>query len=142
MAPTRGNALLLAACLLASTTGCGFAVKHPAITAGILGGTVGLGSCELAGADHSSCFLIGGGAAAVLGGVVALALLVGGEGNTILREDPADEQLRPEPPTIEDQEPVPAPAPTEGSAAAPAPTTTPAAEPASAPASTTPPPAQ
>lgn len=141
MAPTRGNALLLAACLLASAPGCGFAVKHPAITAGILGGTVGLGSCELAGADHSSCFLIGGGAAAVLGGVVALALLVGGEGRTILVEDPAD-QTRPEPPTIEDQEPVPEPSPTAAPAPAPAPTTTPPTEPAPEPAPTMPPLAQ
>ena len=130
----RATTVALALSLLVPSAGCGFAVKHPAITAGILGGTVGLGTCELAGADHTSCFAVGGSAALVLGGVVALAMLLGGDGNTVLTE-PLVEDTRPEPPTIEDLPPAPAPA----QAPAPAPAPEAAPPPAPEPVPTTPP---
>ena len=52
-------------------------MKHPSITAGIVGGVVTLGSCELASADQKACFLYSGGAALGLGLVVAAAMWLG-----------------------------------------------------------------
>ena len=115
--------------LVVTLASCAFAVKHPAATAGIVGATLGFSTCEI-GTDfdaHGPCALVGGGAALLLGGAVLLAVLLGGEGNTVL-VDPS-EDTRPEPPSIDDvpppppaPAPVPAPAPT-----SPAPPTTPPA---------------
>jgi hypothetical protein len=109
--PRRMCATALAVILALGATSCTFAVKHPAATAAIVGGTIGFTTCEL-GTDfeeHAACGLVGGGAAALLGGVVLLATLLGGEGDTVLRGDPAEAPR--ELPTIEDPEPAPEPPP-------------------------------
>ena len=87
---------LLAA--LASGPGCGFAIKHPAVTAGIVGGTLGLGTCKLASDDIGACLAVGGGAGAFLGLVAAAALWLGGDGHSVLIEEqaqPLPEESRP-----------------------------------------------
>lgn len=107
---------ITALALIVSLSSCAFAVKHPAATAGIVGGTLGFSSCEI-GTDldaHGACAVVGAGAALLLGGAVFVAMLLGGEGNTVLI-DPADEP-RPEPPSIDD---VPPPVPSAPPADAP-----------------------
>jgi len=118
--------------LIVSLSGCSFAVKHPAATAGLVGATLGFTTCEV-GTDfdeHGACALVGGGAAALLGGAVLLAVLLGGEGNTVLTEPAPD--TRPEPPSIDDvSPPAPSePAPTEPAPTEPAPTEPAPTEPA------------
>jgi hypothetical protein len=100
----------LALVVAISVTGCAFAVKHPAVTAGIVGGTVAFGSCEL-GTDfesHGACGIIGGGGAVALFGIVALAILLGGEGHTVL----VGEEAEPPPIVREKKSPTPTPTPT------------------------------
>ena len=65
--------------LVLSVSGCSFAVKHPPVAAGIFAGIVGLGSCELAGADQKACFAISGIAGVGLGLITAAALWLGTE---------------------------------------------------------------
>ena len=79
---------------------CTFAVRHPAITSGIVGAVIGGGTCELAihntsGASGRSgtCALVGGAAGLGLGLIVAAAIYFGGEGHTILVEEPQPELL-------------------------------------------------
>lgn len=83
-------AAALALALAVPAGGCGFAVRHPAITAGIVGGTLGLSTCELAGADHKACLLVGGGTAAFLGLVAATALWLGSTGEDSILQPPPD----------------------------------------------------
>ena len=112
---------VIALALIVSLSGCAFAVKHPAATAGIVGGSLGFSTCEI-GTDldaHGPCTIVGAGAALLLGGAVFVAMLLGGEGNTVLI-DPTEDQ-RPEPPSIDD---VPPATPVE-----PTPTTSPDAPP-------------
>lgn len=112
------RALALSLILALPASGCTFAVKHPAATSAIVGGTIGLATCQV-GTDfdeHGACALVGVGAAAFLGGVVLLAMLVGGEGNIVLNPpaEPGPELPTiedPELPTIEDPDPAPTPAP-------------------------------
>jgi len=66
-------ALLAVALALAS---CESAVKHPAITAGIVGGAIGFGSCEMDSVAAKTCAVIGGSTALFLGGVAALVTLL------------------------------------------------------------------
>jgi len=131
--------------LIVSLSGCSFAVKHPAVTAGIVGATLGIGTCEV-GTDfdeHGACALVGGGAAVLLGGAVLLAVLLGGEGNTVLTEPAPD--TRPEPPSIDDVPPpvpteaTPTPTPTPTPSPTPSPTPTPTPTPIPTPAAPTPP---
>jgi hypothetical protein len=75
------------ACAL-STQGCGFAVKHPAITAGIAAGTLGFTTCKLASDNWAACGYVGGGAAAFLGLVTAAALWLGGDGDSTGLDEP------------------------------------------------------
>ncbi|MGN6106098.1 MAG: hypothetical protein ACTHU0_13405 [Kofleriaceae bacterium] len=81
-----------AVCLLSTVLangGCKFAVEHPAATTGIVGGALGLSMCELASSDHTTCALAGGGAAALLAGVTALAMWLGTTGeDSILQPSP------------------------------------------------------
>jgi hypothetical protein len=83
------------ALVLACTTGCGFAVKHPAVTAGIVGATMGLSTCELASDDHVTCLEVGAGAAALLGLVAAAALWLGDTGEESILQPETDETIRP-----------------------------------------------
>ena len=112
-------ALALVATLGLATSGCGFAVRHPAATAALVGGSLAITTCEV-GTDfdeHAACGGISLGAAVVLGGVVLLATALGGPGDTVLREAPPERA-----PTIED----PAPLPTIEDVPAPAPAPAPA----------------
>lgn len=125
----RATALVM----IVSLSSCAFAVRQPAATAGIVGATLGFATCEM-GTDldaHAACALVGGGAALLLGGAVFLAMMLGGEGNTVLI-DPSDER-RPDAPSIDD---VPPPTPVE-----PAPTPPPDAPPAQPAPDAAPPPA-
>jgi hypothetical protein len=114
--------------LIVTLASCSFAARHPATTAAIVGATLGFSTCEI-GTDfdgqHAACAGVSAGAALLLGGTVFLAMLLGGEGNTVLQPE---EDTRPEPPSIDDV-PPPAPAP----APAPAEPVAPPAEPAPAP---------
>lgn len=119
------RALALTLCI--TITGCAFGVKHPAITIGLTTGVIGLGSCELATEfdSNGTCAIVGGGAGLAIGAIVALAILLGGEGHTVLVEEPPpplerDKKKQPPPPP-EPTEPAPAPAPTPPPEPAPAP---------------------
>ena len=88
------TAVLLAAALAAApSSGCAFAVEHPAIAAGVVGGTLGLGTCKLASDNLGGCLAVGGGAGAFLGLAAAVALWLGGDGHTA----PTDETAQPLP---------------------------------------------
>lgn len=102
---------------LASGPGCGFAVKHPAVAAGVVGGTLGLATCKLASDDIGACLAVGGGAGAFLGLVAAAALWLGGDGHSVMVEEqaqPLPEESRPRrrrpPPVAPDAAPPVAPA--------------------------------
>ena len=82
------SALTLVAAL-SSAPGCDFAVNHPAVTAGLVGGTLGLATCKLASDNIGTCLAVGGGAGAFLGLVAATALGLGGDGHSVLIEEQA-----------------------------------------------------
>jgi outer membrane biosynthesis protein TonB len=124
----RALAVLVSVSLLAGS-GCAFAVKHPAIATGIVGGVIGLGTCELGtnfdAGSQATCAIVGGGAGIGLGAIVALAILLGGDGHTVLQEETPEEL----PPPIErapKKQPEPAPEPTPPPAPAPTPEPPPA----------------
>ncbi|MBL9019931.1 MAG: hypothetical protein JNL83_37445 [Myxococcales bacterium] len=93
-----------------SLLGCKFAVQHPAATIGIVGGSVGLLTCEIGtgfdvtdGPTQGTCAAIAAGAGLALAGIVALAIYFGGDGHTVLVEEPIE-------PIVRDKKP-PAPEP-------------------------------
>jgi hypothetical protein len=115
-------------CLALSS--CAFAVKHPAITSGLVGGSIGLLTCEMGtgfdltdGKMVATCGAIGGGVGLALGGIVALAVLLGGEGNTVLQEGMTED---PPPLVRKKKQPEPEPQPAPEPAPEPPPPTTPA----------------
>jgi len=65
---------LVAVAICTQLGGCGFAVKHPAATAAIVGGSLGFGLCELNVGRHGTCAIVGGSAGAFLGIVAAVAM--------------------------------------------------------------------
>ncbi len=103
----RASIPALVAALGLAAGGCGFAVRHPAAAAAVVGGSIAITTCEV-GTDfdeHAACGGISLGAALVFGGVVLLATALGGPGDTVLREAPS---APPPPlPTIEDAAPLP-----------------------------------
>ena len=140
-------ALLATALAAAPSGGCAFAVEHPAIAAGVVGGTLGLGTCELASDNHGACFAVAGGAGAFLGLAAAAALWLGGDGHTAPTEEtaqplpddgPARRRRRHVTPAAPDPSAPPA---TEPSTPAPEPSTPPAPAPgtSAAPAASPPP---
>jgi hypothetical protein len=144
-------AALLAIALAAGlpSLGCESAVKHPAITAGIVGGTLGFTTCQLGSDNLGACLAVSGSAAAFLGLVAAAALWLGGDGNSSVIEEepvqplPADgppRRRRHHPPAQPPAEPAPATT-APGEPAPPAPATTPSAPAPSAPAPAEPAPA-
>lgn len=111
--------------ILATLASCEFAIKHPAATVGIVGGVVAAGTCEIGtDGEHVTCAAVTAGAGLGLAAIVWLAMLLGGDGNTILHgpdpedppapevpQDPTLDQPRrqvPQDPTL-DQPPDPAP---------------------------------
>jgi len=108
----RRAAALVAVAALAGS-GCGFMVRHPPIAAALVAAPIAWGSCELASTNQGACALVGAGAGAFLAGVTALAILLGGNGHTILIQDPAETTgpLQPDPvpaPPALAPDPVPA----------------------------------
>jgi hypothetical protein len=113
---TRAGTLLAItlSATLSSAPGCSYAVDHPAIAAGVVGGTLGLATCTLASDDLGACFAVGGGAGAFLGLVAATAIWLGGDGHSVLTEEQAQplpddgrpRRRRVKPPIVPD---VPAP---------------------------------
>ena len=104
---------------LPPATGCAFAVDHPAVTAGVVAGALGFGTCKLASDNYGTCLAVAGGAGGFLAVVAAAALWLGGDGHTVM----AEEQAQPLP---EDGRPIrrrrkPAVAPDAGAPATPAP---------------------
>ena len=126
---------LAMACAL-STPGCGFAVKHPAITAGIAAGTLGFTTCKLASDNWAACGYAGGGAAAFLGLVTWAALWLGGDGDSTGLDEPLPPLLEEGPPPPASEPPANPPAasspPTNPPSASPPPTNPPSTNPPSA----------
>ncbi|HSK03014.1 MAG TPA: hypothetical protein VK932_17305 [Kofleriaceae bacterium] len=75
---------------IAGSAGCGFAVRHPAVTVGVVAGAMTLGTCELATDEHGACFLAAGGAGAALGLIAAGALWLGSTGEDSILQPPPD----------------------------------------------------
>jgi hypothetical protein len=61
---------------LLALVSCEFAQRHPAVTAGITGLSVGFLGCEIDSVDAKTCAIVGGSAGAFLGGIAALATLL------------------------------------------------------------------
>ncbi len=80
---------------LALSLSCNFAVKHPAVTAGIVAGSTALVTCELASEDHKNCFIAGGAVGIGLGLIAAFALWLGTE------DEPATETTAQPPPAVD-----------------------------------------
>jgi hypothetical protein len=138
MIRARRPAAMVAAIALAAgvpATGCEFAVNHPPTTAAIVGAVVGFGTCELNSDDHEACGIIGASAAAGLAIVTLVALWLGGDGHSVLIQDPPAplpydaRPLRPTAaPPVAPELPATAPAAPEAPAAAPTPEAAPAPE--------------
>ncbi|MDQ3335554.1 MAG: hypothetical protein M4D80_10340 [Myxococcota bacterium] len=107
---------------------CNFAVKHPAITAGIVGGTTALVTCELASEDHKNCFIAGGAVGLGLALIAGFALWLGTE------DEPAPTTSS-DPPTAVDWEKIPDTTPKEPTKAPPQPAPPDAGVPVDAPVS-------
>ncbi len=75
--------------------GCPFASKHPAITAGITGGAIGLTGCLIDDQPAKTCALVGGGAARFLGGIAALVTLLADTTDHSLPPDENEQELTP-----------------------------------------------
>ncbi len=136
----------LLAALLVTTPSCAFAVKHPAIAAGAVAGTVALGTCELAASDHGRCFLTSGAVGVGLAVIASVALWLGSEDEVapttsepapkidwekVPDTTPAEPTKAPPPldpaPTPPPPPPTPGPPPTPASPAPPTPTPPPPA---------------
>lgn len=109
---------LVGALALAAGGGCGFAVRHPAVTAGLVVGTLTLGTCELESPEHRQCFAAAGAAGAALGLIAAGALWLGSSDEEPVLQPPPE----PPPPSRPAQA---RPAGEPGTAAAGTPTATP-----------------
>lgn len=80
-------ALPLALCI--SVSGCNFAVKHPAVTAGIAGATLGFGACGVEVGKLGTCAVVGGSAGGFLALVAAVAMwTMGGDDEDHTLYDP------------------------------------------------------
>lgn len=112
---------------------CEFAVKHPAVTIGLVSGAIAEGTCELGtDGEHLTCAGVSAGVGVGLAAIVALAILLGGSGDTVLHGPDPDEPPPPEvpqDPTLDQPVKVPAtePAPQPAPASEPAPPAAPAA---------------
>ena len=132
---------LVAALSLATVSlgGCKFGVEHPAPFIGITAGLIAEGTCAIqVEGDQLKCVEIAGAVGIGLGAIVALAMLLGGEGDTVLRgpdEEAPLEPLQQEPPDAPATNPdavkpvVPATATPDPTSAPATPTTEPAPAP-------------
>jgi hypothetical protein len=83
-------ALLFVAAIAVTQPTC---ANHPALTVGIGGGAIALGSCEIQGGSQASCGIITGAVALGLGG---LAWLVTEFADTNAHALPADDEMLPD----------------------------------------------
>ncbi len=96
---STGALIAVALAVAVPSAGCESAVKHPAITAGIVGGTLGFTTCKLGSDNNAACLAVTGGVAVFLGLVAATALWLGGDGNpSVLEEEPVQPLPANEPP--------------------------------------------
>ncbi|MDB4953633.1 MAG: hypothetical protein JWO36_1202 [Myxococcales bacterium] len=86
----RIAALAVAASLFCS---CEFTQRHPAVTAGIVGGSIGFGACAVDNGPLATCGIVGGSAAVFLGGLMALVTIFA---DTTDHSLPPDEPEEPE----------------------------------------------
>ncbi|HEY4060054.1 MAG TPA: hypothetical protein VGM39_25740 [Kofleriaceae bacterium] len=93
---------LIAALSLATAPlgGCKFGVAHPAPFIGITAGLIAEGTCAIqVEGDQLTCLEISGTIGIGLGAIVALAMLLGGPGDTVLHApDEPPQRLQEEPP--------------------------------------------
>jgi hypothetical protein len=94
---------------VAASGGCGFAVRHPAVTVGVVASTLTLGTCELATDEHRSCLLAAGAAGAALGLIAAGALWLGSTGEDSILQPPPDPVPSPRRPPQARRAPAPPP---------------------------------
>ncbi|HEU0032101.1 MAG TPA: hypothetical protein VFQ53_15815 [Kofleriaceae bacterium] len=103
--------------ILVLAASCNFAVKHPAITTGLVAGTLGEGTCELASDEHLSCLELSGGIGIGLALIAATAMYFG-------ETNAPDEPVAP-PEDTQNLEPTPLEIPKPGTGSATAPDTVP-----------------
>lgn len=95
--------ILAALALVGMLGGCAFAVRHPAITSGLAGAVIAGATCELTthnggdggGGEEKACAVVTGAVGLGLALVVAAAIYFGGDGHTILVEEPLTEPPAP-----------------------------------------------
>lgn len=78
--------------LVAALASCDFAQRHQAVTAGVVAGAIGFGSCEMDDVAVKTCGIIGGTAALALGGIAALVTWLADTTDHTL---PPDEEITP-----------------------------------------------
>jgi hypothetical protein len=83
----KSVSLVLVAAL--TTGSCAFAQKHPAVTIGLVAGTIGFGTCGLAVDKLGTCAVVGLGAGFVLGGITGLVTTFA---DTSAHQLPSDEE--------------------------------------------------
>lgn len=124
--------VVLALGLALGVTSCAFAQKHPAITSGIVAGTIGTVTCLPAVEKQTTCLWIGAVAGLAIGGITGLVTTFA---DTSAHQLPPFEEE--EPPIVRRKKPAPpaepAPSPAPPSPAPPAPSAS-AAPPPSTPA--------
>ncbi|HWO24086.1 MAG TPA: hypothetical protein VNO30_35330 [Kofleriaceae bacterium] len=81
---------VLALATATAAGGCGFAVKHPAVTGGLVVGGMMLGACELETSEHRTCLLASGGAGVIIGLITVGALWLGSTGEDSILQPPPD----------------------------------------------------
>lgn len=84
----------IAIALTLALAGCAFAVKHPAGAAAIVGGAFGFTACEIDGLAIKTCGEITGIAAVGLGGIAALAMLLGPKDDEVPPDDDIEQLKR------------------------------------------------
>lgn len=124
--------LALVVAIAVATPGCGFAVKHPAITAGLVAGSMALATCEISTENHTACLTAAPIVGVGLSLVAAAALWLGSEDEETVPELEMEQQ------PLVDPDAPPDPRPTLPTPALPPPTPTPEPTPP-APEPTTPP---
>lgn len=80
---TRAFVLVLAL----TVGGCGFAQKHPGITAGLTAGTIGFGTCGISVEKLGTCSLIGAVAGLAIGGITGLVTTFADTGSHTMNMD-------------------------------------------------------
>jgi hypothetical protein len=104
MVHRRQMAMMRSAVLVLALGSCAFAQKHPAITAGIAAGTIGLVPCLPAVEHPTPCLAIGAIAGLAIGGITGLV--------TTFADTNAHELVEePEPPIVRTKRPPPPPEP-------------------------------